>query len=432
MIKDPFTYLALLLFIAGALKFAEAHAPGKFLRKLFDYVPAVVMLYVITMILGSTGLWESGEKVIMSVTTDPETGMAIEQATTVKTTISAVSGVTRSHLMPAMIFLLMLHADIRQIFKIGPRMIGVFVLGMVGIMVGFIVAVGIFIQFSDKISSDAMAALCGSWIGGTTNMISIQGALNIPGESIGYVMAVDTIYYSLVLVVMLFLVPFAKVFNRWTKADTSKLNAIIAHLENSAGAKRRAVNFADLIFLVGAAAMITVGCFAAAEYTVKFFAGTALGGDPKFVFLTSASLWQVLYATIIGLLGAMTILGRLPGSVELGNTLLFFVIAITGAEVNIAALEWTAATAYLGISGVVLVIHFIVMIVGAKIFKFDAYSCQCSSLANIGGVASATIISGAYSGALIPIGVLMATLGSICGTGGGLIVGILLARINGI
>jgi uncharacterized membrane protein len=50
-----------------------------------------------------------------------------------------------------------------------------------------------------------------------------------------------------------------------------------------------------------------------------------------------------------------------------------------------------------------------------------------ASLANIGGVASAPILAAAYSDALVPIGVLMAMMGYVVGTGGGLIVGKILS-----
>jgi uncharacterized membrane protein len=53
-----------------------------------------------------------------------------------------------------------------------------------------------------------------------------------------------------------------------------------------------------------------------------------------------------------------------------------------------------------------------------------------ASLANIGGVASAPILAAAYSRALIPIGVLMAMLGYIIGTGGGLLIGKILSSFT--
>lgn len=64
-----------------------------------------------------------------------------------------------------------------------------------------------------------------------------------------------------------------------------------------------------------------------------------------------------------------------------------------------------------------------VLAIVAKFLKLDLFTCGVASLANIGGVASAPILAAAYSEALVPIGVLMALMGYIIGTGGGLMVG---------
>jgi len=70
------------------------------------------------------------------------------------------------------------------------------------------------------------------------------------------------------------------------------------------------------------------------------------------------------------------------------------------------------------------------MIIGAKIFKLDLFSVSVASLANIGGVASAPILAAAYDKSLVSIGVLMAIMGYIIGTFGGLVVGNILIMLH--
>ena len=65
----------------------------------------------------------------------------------------------------------------------------------------------------------------------------------------------------------------------------------------------------------------------------------------------------------------------------------------------------------------------------ARLLRFDLFTCGVASLANIGGVASATIIAATYSPVLIPVGVLMAMLGFITGTGVGMLVGRILSLL---
>ncbi|MDB6164362.1 MAG: putative integral rane protein, partial [Xanthomonadaceae bacterium] len=59
------------------------------------------------------------------------------------------------------------------------------------------------------------------------------------------------------------------------------------------------------------------------------------------------------------------------------------------------------------------------------LFHFDLYLCGISSLAHVGGVAATPILAASYAPVLVPVGVLLALLGYILGTGFGL----LMARI---
>jgi len=52
-----------------------------------------------------------------------------------------------------------------------------------------------------------------------------------------------------------------------------------------------------------------------------------------------------------------------------------------------------------------------------------------ASLANIGGMASAPVLAGAYHRALVPVGVLMALLGNLLGTYFGIITAQILSAL---
>ena len=99
MITSGLGYLGLLFFTAGLLKLIEDKSGKGLLGKFFEYVPAVVCLYLVTMVLGSSGLWENTPEIV------------------------AVSSSTSSVLLPALIFLLLLRSDLRKVIKLGPRMI---------------------------------------------------------------------------------------------------------------------------------------------------------------------------------------------------------------------------------------------------------------------------------------------------------------------
>ncbi len=387
MIENGFTYLAVLITIASTIVYIEKKSK----HKLFEYLPAIVIIYFIVMLASTFGLWEKTDSVT--------------------TTYKSV----KSNLLPAMIFLMLLLADMREIFKLGKKMILTFLLASVSIAIGFI---GMFALFHSSFGAEAwkpFAALSGSWMGGTANMVAIQGALDLPDSAMGYTLLIDSIDYAIWVMILLALVPFAKRFNHWSKADTSVIDEVGARLALKEENKKP-MDFASLFFLLGSALFVS----ALAQYGASFLPTTS--------FLTTTT-WIVIIATVTGIVFAMTPLAKISGSSELANIMLYLIVALIASRANFS--ELTEAPLYIFAGFVIIAIHITIMVIFAKLFKLDLFSLGVASLANIGGVASAPILASAYSKALIPIGVLMAMMGYILGTFGGLMVGKILESISG-
>lgn len=387
MITNGFTYLAVLIFIGGTIKLLED--TKRF--RIFDYVPGVVALYFIVMVLASLGLWSVTESV------------------------SATYGSVKSNLLPAMIFLMLLKGDLRQIAALGPRMLTAFGAAAVSIGIGFIITYGLLMHWLPEGSWKAFAALSGSWMGGTGNMAAIQGALNVPDSSMGYTLLMDSIDYAIWVILLLALVPHAPIFNRWTKSNSHLLEEIGRKIDAEEKKSTRPFNFTSLIFLIGAGLMASA-------------VAQSLAGVMPVSSFFSQTTWAVLIVTIFGVFAAMTPLGRLPGSNEVANVMLYAIIGLIASKADFAELTQAPLFVFAGL--MILLIHGACMMAAAKLFKLDLFSCGVASLANIGGVASAPILAAAYSQALIPVGVLMAMLGYIIGTGGGLLVGKILALLT--
>src|SRR5699024_8200795 len=127
----------------------------------------------------------------------------------------------KDELLPAMLMIMLLKCDIRSIIKLGPRMLGGCLVAVVSIMLGFIIVFAIFEIFYASATWSVYSALAGSWSDESSNMVALQGILNVPENIFGYVLMMDTINYAVWVMFMFWLVPFAGAFNRWTKADTS-------------------------------------------------------------------------------------------------------------------------------------------------------------------------------------------------------------------
>ncbi|HIQ47538.1 MAG TPA: DUF819 family protein [Sulfurovum sp.] len=386
MIEDGFSYLAALMMISATVVYIEK----KTQYKIFEYLPAIVIIYFIVMLASTFGVWEKTESVTASYKT------------------------VKSNLLPAMIFLMLLLADMREIFKLGKKMLLTFFLASLSIALGFI---GMFALFHASFGPESwkpFAALSGSWMGGTANMVAIQGALSLPDSAMGYTLLIDSIDYAIWVMIVLALVPFAKKFNTWSKADTSVIDEVGERLALKE-ADKQPITFDGLFFLLGTALFVS----ALAQYSAGFL--------PTTDFLTNTT-WVVIIATLAGILFAMSPLAKISGSSELANIMLYLMVALIASRANFA--ELTQAPLYIFAGFVIITIHVTIMIIFAKLFKLDLFSLGVASLANIGGIASAPILASAYSRALIPIGVLMAMMGYILGTFGGLMVGKVLESIG--
>ena len=386
MITSGFTYLAVIVFFSGTVVWIEKSVNGR----LFKYLPSIVVIYLGTMLFSTYGLWKKTADIDFYYT------------------------LTKTNLLPVMIFLMLLRCDLRKIITLGPRMLTGFFTASLSIMLGFVSVYAVFKGMYEGATWKSFAALSGSWIGGTGNMVAIQEALAVPSAEMGYALLMDSINYAVWVVLLLALIPFAPLFNKWTKSDTTILDQVGTRLNEIEEAKRTQIEFPDLILLIGTGLLVSA--------LSMFLAGKLPATD----FITSTA-WTVIIVTIAGIVCGLTPLARISGSSQLSNVLLYILVGLIGSRANFA--ELAQAPLYI-ISGFLIIgIHAVILVLASKLFKLDLFTCAVASLANIGGVASAPILAAAYNKALIPIGVLMAMMGYVFGTGAGLLVGKILSLL---
>ena len=379
MITSGFTYIAVLVFLAACLVGTEKVTKWK----LFEYAPPVVLLYLIAMVLCTLNVWDLG--------TTKEAYLAV-----------------KSPVLYSMIFLMLLRCDIRKIMKLGPRMLGGFFAASLTISFAFVVTYAVMAPVLGPEAWKPLGALCGSWMGGAGNLIAVQTALGISEAETAYALVIDSINYSIWVMFLLWAVNLAPKFNKWVKADTSKLDEVSRRLEEEfATAEKQEITFQSLFFLLGLA--LVVACF---SMTVGPMLNTLIPALDK-------TTWTVLVLSVFGLMMAVTRIGKIAGSTELANIMLYIIIALLASRASL--LELSNAPVWIAAGFMILAIHGVLMVIIAKIFKLDMFTCGVASLANIGGTASAPILAGSYKGALVPVGVLMALMGYVIGTFGGLV-----------
>jgi len=131
-----------------------------------------------------------------------------------------------------------------------------------------------------------------------------------------------------------------------------------------------------------------------------------------------------VFVTILGLICAMTPLGKLPAVTELSSVYLYAVVSLIASTATLIDLLSAPMWVVYGLG--ILLVHVVLMFILSKIFHWDLCMDSTASVACIGGSASAPIIATAYDGSFAGIGVLMGVLGAAIGNFMGLGMGALL------
>ncbi|MCQ2507459.1 MAG: DUF819 family protein [Dorea sp.] len=383
MIQDGFMYIAALCFISAILINLPKIFKGPVAKKVFNFAPPIVLIYLGLMVLCTVKLWD------------------------LEATGPAYSAL-KNPILYAMLFIMLLRCDLKKIIKLGPKMLIGFFAATFSIGLGFVISYAI---FSGKLGDNAwkaLGALCGSWMGGGGNMLAIQAALDVDEATMAYALVMDSICATFYVMFLLWAIGQSEKFNKWTKADTTIIDEVGASLAAEAAANTKPLAWQNISILIGSGLIVSALC-------QKF--GVWMNGiAPVF----DKATWCVLLVTVLGVLFALTPFGKLKGTEEISNVMLYTVVALIASRADLSAMG--NAPVWLLSGFLILVFHVVVMVILAKLLKIDLFTCCVASLANIGGTATAPVLAGTYSSALVPVGIVMALLGYVIGTGGGLIV----------
>lgn len=214
MITDSFAYIAVLIFAAAVLVYLPRLLKGNAAQKFFSFAPPVVLIYLGLMALCTFGAWD------------------------LPATAAAYSSL-KNPLLYAMLFIMLLRCDLRKILRLGPKMLLGFFAATVSISLGFVISFAIMRGALGEEAWRSLGALCGSWMGGGGNMLAIQAALDIDESAMAYALVMDSICGTLYIMFLLWAIGFSDKFNRWTKADTSSIDAVGAALERETASDTR-------------------------------------------------------------------------------------------------------------------------------------------------------------------------------------------------
>ena len=390
LLTDPMSVLA---FEAAVLAIIFWASGLPRLEKLFRYTPPVIYIYFVPMLATTIGITPASSP--------------------------AYDWLTR-YLLPCALFLLMISIDLRSVARLGPMALFMVFAGTLGIVIGGPIVLLLFKGFLPDQAWTGFAALSGSWIGGTANMVAIAESVGTPDDLMGPIIVVDTVVGYGWMGVLLFFSIWQTRFDERTSANTDAIeetNRRLASLDEVRHPMERR----------HAAMLIGLG-LAVAVVAVNIGAAFPRLGDPTII---SNTTWAVLLVVTIGIALSFTRLRDLEsvGASRLGYVALYLLLTGIGAQGDLKAV--ISAPIFLVAGAVWIAIHVAILYVAARIVRAPLFFIATGSMANIGGAASAPVVAGVYHPAMAPVGLLMAVVGYVLGIYGGLGCAWLLGLVRG-
>ena len=306
----------------------------------------------------------------------------------------------RSFAVPMFIVLMLLDINIKEVMKVAWRGAGVMVIGAIGIVVGAVISFWMFRSGLPPDTWRGYGALAGSWIGGTGNLAAVAESINTPGEMVGMVVLVDNFVYVVYFPIILTAKRWANRFNRFSRVSQKQIehfNQATAEVAK----KSHEVHFMDLVTLVGFSFLAML----VANTLARFF--------PEIPPVLTQGTWAILLVTTIGIAMSATPLRNVPGTMPFAMMLTYIYMTMMGAQADLTKIggaQWFLAAGFICIA-----VHFVFIVVGARIFRVDVSMAAVSSVSAVGGAASAPVAAAYHREELVPISIMLALLGYALG-----------------
>lgn len=409
LITNDAVVLGLLAVILAGVFWASS-LPNKGVQRFFAFVPALLLCYFLPSLLTTFGV------------VDPET--------------SRLYFIASRFLLPAALVLLTVSADLPAVFRLGPKALIMFFTGTLGVMLGGPIA----LLLTSWVAPDlmgagpeaiwrGMATVAGSWIGGSANQTALYEIYGAGPDVFSIWIAVDVIVANIWMAGVLWIAANQVRVNRLLRADASAVDRVREKAEAYETENARIPSLKDLIFIVGVGFGAVGLSHALADPLSAWFGANAPWAQR--LSLDSSFFWLVLIATVIGVVLSFTPARKLqgPGAAKVGSVFVYVLVATVGLNMNIGAI--LDSPAYFLIGLVWMAVHVLLLFAVAWLIKAPAFFLGVGSMANIGGAASAPVAAAAFHPSLASVGVLLAVVGYIVGTGVAWFTGLVMMQIAG-
>jgi len=446
--------LGILLGLLGLIFYTSSQKQGGWAR-FYKYVPSLLLCYFLPSIFTSLGIiapkWYDLGAVANYLTslgytlpaswTAHDLNVAITHLQVTAEDLlpfrheSMLYSVASRYFLPASLVLLTLSVSLRELVKLGPKALIMFLTGTVGVVIGGPLAIMVFSAVApDVVGGEGpeavwrgLSTIAGSWIGGGANQAAMFEVFQPSSRLYSIMITVDVIVAEVWMAFLLFGAGKSERIDQWLKADATSVTVLKNKMHEFSQKIARIPTMADLVVILAIAMVPTAVSHGIADWIAPYIAEHY--PVLKQFSLDSAFFWLIVLATTFGLLLSFTRLRNYEGAgaSKVGGVFIYFLVATIGMKMNVMEIFDNPALFLVGLFW--MAIHVSLMILVAKLIRAPFFFLAVGSKANIGGAASAPVVAAAFHPSLAPVGVILAVLGYALGTYGGYICALMMQAV---
>ena len=338
---------------------------NRYLSSVFDWVPAILLAYLIPALISSfLGKDFSGH---------------------------SIHSYSKSYFIPLAIVAVMSSLSLQQLKAIGWKPIAVFVAGSCWIAI-FPVGLTWLLLDGDLVQSlfleeqywKGLPPIVGSWIGGSTSQLVLEEVVACPENVFLTILVLDNILVNIWTILMFQGIKKSNGLNDLLRITALEMPAPI---ESKGGRKIKEI----WCFLILLGTVVLVNLLVP-QFVVKVIVLSVVG----LVFSNLIPRWNLEFV------------------LKLGSILILLIMAILGLKLQFDLIAFEMS--FLWFLIVWLVSHFVIMLVVAKLLNVNTAWVPIASMANVGGIATAPAVTAAYEPRWMSHAILLAILSMATGT----------------
>lgn len=366
------TATLIVVFTVAAVYWLD-HQHNKWIKRILDWIPAILFAYVIPAIITHSTGWRFSDSYLHTI--------------------------SKEWIIPFAIVAVMSALSFRQLKMIGFRPILLFVGGsfVIATLPVILVLMTSFISgeylslFIDEGYWKGLVPIVGGWIGGSTSQLILKELSECPESLFLAVLVLDNILVNIWTILMFQSIKRSDDINHFLKIDDQVPDFVPDEIAGKYKDPK------TIIFTLLLVVLAVLSCY----------------------FLQLSFLWSIIILSLIGLaFGNFIPYWNHSLVLKLGGILIILIMAILGLKLNFAG--FSIPGIFVGVVVIWLILHFVFMTILAYFLKLHMAWVPIASMANLGGISTAPAVTAAYNEEWMPHAILLAILSMVTGTAWGM------------